>query len=400
VRPPLHRLPPFVSIATWTVPTVVLWAVSIAATDDTIRIWKIGSPHTGDTPDATVPVALTQESTRRGLHISVEAFPAKGFAATFFDAVTRNAAPDVLVFNNFGVMDGITTRLGTFEGIGQEPDIRRDLIHVTGAFDDLLGPERGWTYLFSSSSNYQAARTLALRAPRCPSGSSEPSRQGELAEIVSKIATAYLEGDPIGLQTYTDPDRLPTVRSSPNNVRVGGARLCGTWGNDKLTFASLNASYDGEARIGHTLVLLILRKTLSQWRLLVAARDPISNSAFVNDVRSMNSLLESERPTPTFPLPATLLSPVDGQYPEASGGQRFGVFRWRASPSDDTVAEIVEFAYQDDARLFLRRPALAESRGQISAGQLWTTRSTWKWRVWSITRTGDVVFSDARTFPQ
>jgi hypothetical protein len=63
------------------------------------------------------------------------------------------------------------------------------------------------------------------------------------------------------------------------------------------------------------------------------------------------------------------------------------------------VAEIVEFAYQDDARLFLRRPVLSESRGQISAGQLWTTRSTWKWRVWSITRTGDVVFSDARTFP-
>src|SRR6266516_3992695 len=59
VRPPLHRLPPFVSIATWTSLTVALWAVSIAATDDTIRIWKIGSPHTGDTPDATVPVALT-----------------------------------------------------------------------------------------------------------------------------------------------------------------------------------------------------------------------------------------------------------------------------------------------------------------------------------------------------
>jgi hypothetical protein len=112
--------------------------------------------------------------------------------------VTRNAAPDVLVFNNFGIMDGITTGLGTFAGIGQEPAIRRDLIHVTGAFDDLLGPERGWTYLFSSSSNYQAARTLALAVPRCPSGSSEPSRQGELAEIVSKIATARSVGsDPL-----------------------------------------------------------------------------------------------------------------------------------------------------------------------------------------------------------
>jgi hypothetical protein len=46
------------------------------------------------------------------------------------------------VFDNFGVMDGITTQLGKFEGIGEEPIIRRDLIRVTGAFDALLGPEK------------------------------------------------------------------------------------------------------------------------------------------------------------------------------------------------------------------------------------------------------------------
>jgi hypothetical protein len=76
VRPSLHRLPPFVSLASWTSLTVALLVVSMAAADDTIRIWKIGSPHTGETPDATVPVALRRESTRRGLNISIEAFPA------------------------------------------------------------------------------------------------------------------------------------------------------------------------------------------------------------------------------------------------------------------------------------------------------------------------------------
>jgi hypothetical protein len=161
----------------------------------------------------------------------------------------------------------------------------------------------------------------------------------------------------------------------------------------------VNTSYDAETRIGDTAVLLVLRKPLFKWQLLVAARDPISTTTFVGGVRSVNELLVSEGQTRTLPPPATLLSPVDGHFPQASGGQRFGAFRWRASPSDDIVAEIAEFAYQDDARLFVRRPAYSESRGQISAGQLWTTRSVWNWRIWSISRAGNVVFSDARTFP-
>ena len=101
-----------------------------------------------------------------------------------------------------------------------------------------------------------------------------------------------------------------------------------------------------------------------------------------------------QRPTP----PAMLLSPA-GRLPQPLDGGRFGTFTWRASPSKEVVAEIAEFAYHDDARLFLTRPAYLGSDGQISAGQLWTTRSVWTWRIWSITRTGEVVFSDARTFP-
>ncbi len=388
--------------------TVASWAVLAAALcmapnapareGETIRIWKIGSPHTGNTPRATVPPALGQEATRRGLQITVEVFPATGFAATFFDAVTRNAAPDLLVFDNFGVMDGITTALGTFEGIGRDPAMRRNLIRVTDAFDELLGPERGWTFLFSSSSNHEAARSLAVRTPACPSGSSAPTVQGELGDIVARAAAAYLEGDSIGLQAYTDPDRLASPASNRETLRVASTRLCGVWGNDRLTFASVNASYEAETAIGHARVLLILRKPVGQWQLLVAARDPVSTSAFLDDVRSIQPLLATEGQMLALPAPAALLSPADGQFPQPGRGQRFGGFKWQGSPAEDIVAEIVEFAYKDDARLFLTRPARPGSRGQISAGSLWTTRSTWNWRVWTVTRTGDLVFSDARTF--
>ncbi len=146
-----------------------------------------------------------------------------GFAQTFLDAVRRNAAPDILVFDNFGVMQGIKTELGSFEGIGQEATSRRDLIQVTGAFDELLGPARGWTYLFSSSPNHEAARTLALRTPGCPGGSAAANLQGELTELVPKLARAYLEGDAISIQAVlgcrSTRDRSVQTRHSQRRNR-------------------------------------------------------------------------------------------------------------------------------------------------------------------------------------
>jgi hypothetical protein len=63
-------------------------------------------------------------------------------------------------------------------------------VRVTGAFDELLGPNRGWTYLFAFSPNHEAAKRLALKAPDCPNGSSGSTPQEELIEIVPKVATA------------------------------------------------------------------------------------------------------------------------------------------------------------------------------------------------------------------
>ena len=384
------------SIATCAALAVAVGIASQAKTADTLQVWRVGSPHKGDTPRAWIPSGLQLASSKLGFRISVEVFPARGFAQTFLDAVRRNAAPDILVFDNFGVMRGIETELGSFEGIGQEATSRRDLIQVTGAFDELLGPARGWTYLFSSSPNHEAARTLALRTPGCPSGSPAPNLQGELTDLVPKLARAYLEGDAISIQAYSDADRLETVRAKPDTPSVGTVQPCGTWGNSRVVFVSLNVSYQAESTIGQTRVLIVLRKRSSQWQLLAAARDPVTNGPFVNELPSMMAGLRSNDEPPALPAPATLLSPPDGDRPRPSNGQPFGFFTWRSSPSEDVVAEVAEFAYKDDARLFVGRPARAESR--ISAGKLWTTGGKWNWRVWSITRSGNIAFSDGRTF--
>jgi hypothetical protein len=114
-----------------TVFATLLLVTPQAQKDTTIRIWKVGSPHTGDTPHTDVPPLLAREVASRGWRLSIDAFPAQSFADWFFAAVRDGSAPDLLVFDNFGIMGGISTRLGTFVAIDQDPVIRNQLVQVT-----------------------------------------------------------------------------------------------------------------------------------------------------------------------------------------------------------------------------------------------------------------------------
>lgn len=375
---------------------VMAGAASSASPDLPVRIWKIGSPYRGDTPAAVMPRRLAETAAELEVTLVIEGFPARGFAALFDDAVSRDAAPDVLVFDNFGVIEGITTPLGTFDGIGRSPVIQRDLIKVTGALDELLGVQRGWTYLVASSPNHRAARALAVDAPGCPEG---PRRRpgGEIEALARRLAVEYLGEDTIALQASADMERLVTASTKSKRVNVAATRLCTVGGNARLAFAQVAASYSADASAGHALVLLVLRHRQAGWQLLAASRDPISNGAFLREVASVPFLDPSDTSASGLPAPALLLAPLDGRFPERPAAERFGSFAWQPSASAEVVTEIVEFAYEDDARLILHRHSPLV-RGQVSAGRLWTTGGDWRWRVWSVTREGEVAFSGARTF--
>lgn len=379
-----------------TVFVVLLLVTPRAQTDTTITIWKVGSPHTGDTPHIEMPSALAREAGKRGWRLSIDAFPAQGFADRFLAAVRDGSAPDLVVFDNFGIMQGITTRLGTFVGIGQDPFIRRQLVRVTGSFDDLLGPARGWTFLFTSSANHTDARELALSTPRCVGAASRENLPADLK--VSDVAAAYLSGDSGGVVSHADPERLSGLRRNPEPITAGGSTVCGGWGNERVAFVTVTAAYQADTTIGHASVLLAFRKVSSQWQLLVAARDPVSNRDFVALLPTLAKMLARDAAAGPVPAPATLRSPRNGRLPIPAKGARFGDFEWRSSTSEDVVAEIAEFTYQDDARLFLLQPRNPGVVRRVSAGQLWTTGGEWAWRVWSITSSGEIAFSESRTF--
>jgi hypothetical protein len=163
-------------------------------------------------------------------------------------------------------------------------------------------------------------------------------------------------------------------------------------------FVTANASYQADTTLGHASVLLGFRRTSSPWQIIVAARDPISNQDFVTSLPSLSRALVRDTSAGRQPMPAILQSPDGGQFPVPPNGDRFGNFTWQSSTSGDVVAEIGEFRYRDDARLFLLQPRHQGVPQQVSAGQLWSTRDEWAWRVWSITQSGEVAFSEARTF--
>lgn len=161
---------------------------------------------------------------------------------------------------------------------------------------------------------------------------------------------------------------------------------------------TVNASYQADTTVGNASLLLVFRKVSSRWQLLVAARDPVSNRDFVALLPALSNLLARDVAAGPVPTPASLRSPQNGRFPIPANGARFGDFEWQSSTSDDVVAEVAEFTYHDDARLFLLRPRNPGVVRRVSTGQLWSTRGEWAWRVWSIASSGEIDFSESRTF--
>jgi hypothetical protein len=366
-----------------------------------IAIWKVGSPHTGATPDTTNPMDLDLASSKMGRTLSVQAFPAKGFATTFFDAFKKGDEPDILAIDNYGLIDGITTDLGNFTGIGSSQTVRQQLVSVTDSLTELeTGGRGGWEFLVSGSKNHEAARQLALRSPTCETSWQGRALPDDLRKIATRIAWIYLQQSESALKPYDDLNRLHTDLAAQRRIQVAETKECGYWGNERLAIVPLVFSYDSPQAIGRISVVLIMRKQGDAWRLLMASTDPVTVKSFLQSSSRLESLIQKPWVPKRSLAPATLLQPPDGTFPQPLAGQRFGDFMWQPSKSAGIVAEIIEFAYKGSARLFIRfRSANDSADERISTGSLWTTHSDWKWRVWSVADDGALSFSAVRSFP-
>jgi hypothetical protein len=233
----------------------------------------------------------------------------------------------------------------------------------------------------------------------------------ELEKAAVEIADAYLR-TPTEMKDYDDADRLTTEGVRWDSVDVRATRTCGVWGNDRLAFVSLVSTFEHEdprgqpppmslahgPLIGQMPILLVLRKQGAGWRLLAASSNPMSNNVFLFQIPGISSLLQEPAMEETGVAPAQLLSPENGHAPVPDAGQRLGHFTWQRSPTGNVVAQILEVSYLNDDWMFFVPAQNDAAQDQLPSASRRNPGSEWKWRVWSISDTGRVAFSDYRTF--
>jgi hypothetical protein len=376
-----------------------------------IIVWKVGNPYQNGGPTKTVSPDLSLGAEALGYKIRVETFPAVSFADEFFSAFQKRQEPDILEIDNLGLIYGIAMRSdmtyrdgapvprtpAVIPGIESSKEIREALEKVTESLAGLQD-DRGFEYLIRTSRNYKAAKYLALRSPECGVSHNRQSLPKDLETLIAPVIKAYLGGTG-AIKGFDDADRLHTVVTDPRQSQVSETRVCGYWGSDHLAFVQTASAYESVDTLGWLTVLLIFRKQQCDWRFLAGSADPISNNEFAKKIPKIVSRIEKSNTPGNRPMPAKLLAPEDGKIPRAAARGPFRKFRWQPSPSSDVVAEVTEFASNHDARLFVWfRSGDHSLPAQIPAGKLPITHGEWQWRVWSISDSGEIAFSDSRSF--
>lgn len=383
-----------------------------------IRIWIVGSPHTNDLPAAVIPPELRQRAESLGYFLEIQAFRPSGFAAYFHEAVQTNTEPEILTFDNYGVITGMQTRLGLFQGIDWNRRTASSLALVHETMTSLQ--PRGWTMLVRSAVNYEAARALAMRPPECDAQSGRAAdRSGitpalrEAREKAVLATRAYLDCDRSTLTGISDESRMGQQCFQPlSDTKVETVKACSVSGNDKLAFVSLVSGFSAVVRdpralvpakpgmdLGQKSLLAVLRNESGTWRLLAITHDVVNTvSRFqLTNTDTIANLLDYGARAGLAIEPARLLTP-DGAYPAPQNGQRYGDLVWEPSPSPDVIGQVAEFTWGKDTNWGLTRLFFLPLReNKVSSGRLMSGGPT-AWRVWSISRSGDVVFSPQHSF--
>lgn len=270
--------------------------------------------------------------------------------------------------------------------------------------------------LVRSAVNYEAALALSMRPAECESQAVSPSIESGLRQAQEQAALAtraYLECDPSKLSEISDESRLvQPCFLFKSDVKVESVKACRVAGNNKLAFVSLVSNFSAQVRepdriyrsrpgmdLGQQSILAVLRNQSGTWRLLAithdvmntVARIPVTNSnAFVNS-------LDQGQPNGIMPDAARPLTP-DGAFPAPQINERFGDFSWQPSASSDVIGQVVEFSLGKDTNAELTRLFfLPAYQSKLSSGLL-MNRGRSAWRVWTISKAGDVAFSEQRSF--
>jgi hypothetical protein len=316
--------------------------------------------------------------------------PVDGLVARLEAARSRGEGPDVLAAANFFDVQDLTRRKGL------------ELLRITTpAVEDL---SRGTPFLYLDARGRHAASVLQVLAQPPPAGvlvtGGRPAGS-DLGAVACHAARAFLTGDAPSLDALRDRESLPMPQ--PGGGQGAGVELLhvraeAAFGNERLAFVPVSAVTRTSSVVGTALVVTIFRRggtAGDPWRLLVAARDPLSQRLCrLEGAPCLRSLGSGSIDEGAHAAPA-LVAPADGHMPARDSGERFGSFVFEGDPA--AAFHLVEFSHDGDARLVVAERASGD-RLVVSEGSLWTLETPWRWRAWSVGRDGAVRFSEVRHF--
>jgi hypothetical protein len=218
------------------------------------------------------------------------------------------------------------------------------------------------------------------------------------------------------LAAASDEARLGKKTLLPQaNVTVEKLQICSLYGNERLAFVALAATFFTTSPpptpvrnfdyarwltntpLGQQSLLAVFRKHQGQWRLLAISDDPINTGYSGRGTLTALELLTGLMAVDHADVPnsAGLITP-DGAKVTPPSNARFGDFEWTPSPDVTVVCEVAEFLVGRTERETTRLFFLFGRERRLSAGLLFGVGG--RWRVWSISNSGEVGFSESRAY--
>jgi hypothetical protein len=362
-----------------------------------VHVWKVGSPHQGDTPASSIPPLLNTEALRLGFALDVRVFPAKAFASAFFEARVTNDEPDILVIDNVGHINGITTPLGSFQGIGSDPNVAAVLVKVSDSLKEFQPTP--WEYLIRTSKHHAEAKALATRPIDCGAHGVEVGGS-DLSNTAEQAVIAYFQNAAATFDDLVSGDPADTAIHLPHEPRsLTDVRVCDGWGNDRLAFVQVVAAFEARDEVGYRTFIAAVASNEGRPRVLMLGT---SNSII--------SVLQRQAPEFRHDVPGTVLQPPSITAPDDGAsatrmpptarpliswkhrGAAFFLVEWQFGMPAGKDWEGSGFAFV---------PAKAGTHGDEASiatqAPFGVGRQPHRWRVWAVSDRGDVARSPWRT---
>jgi len=374
-----------------------------------IRVWKAGSPHRGDIPDNRVRFDLQQRAAKLGCRLEIRVMPARDLSGLMSNALATNDEPDILVIDNMGLIVGITTPLGRFDGIGRDPRVRAALLNVSESFRP-LETHPGWEYLIKTSRNFLQAKALATMEPDCnleygKSGPWTGELRTEIEQSAETVASAYFGNDLTALNAFVGGRYLDDSEPfrEANSV-ISQIKVCGGWGNSRLAFVDTVTSFENTSRLGTRNLLEVLAKAENGWKLLSLGEDP----RIIKVLEQQAPTLKTTGDAGSELHAAMLLGPTDGAFFKRWPVEERPELEW-ARAGNGSIVYLIEAQFTNPRppqgqseilwsdRGFNLVPSVDQDALTIKAKATFGAgQQPHRWRIWAIDENGFTTRSEWR----